>query len=155
MVLLPQLYTHSRQNSSKKKNEESINEDLVRRNGLRIRGSNEEKIQVETKAYAAKSSKFLKRKPQRGSDEKKPNRESKSHENLRCYRCLEFGHIGRHSMMIVDSETYLSNDPYFKTDKNSLILDNGSSNDPYFKTDKNSLILDNGSTNQSHVLLSI
>ncbi|KAK9753805.1 hypothetical protein QE152_g1786 [Popillia japonica] len=92
----------------------------------RIRGSNEEKIQAETKAYAAKSSKFLKRKPQRGSDEKKPNRESKSHENLRCYRCLEFGHIGRHckgnnkqneadgqtktafqGMMRVDSETYV------------------------------------------------
>ncbi|KAK9686412.1 hypothetical protein QE152_g37208 [Popillia japonica] len=49
----------------------------------RIRDSNEEKIQVETKAYAAKTSKFFKRKPQRGSDEKKPNLESKSHENLR------------------------------------------------------------------------
>ncbi|KAK9732404.1 hypothetical protein QE152_g12828 [Popillia japonica] len=62
----------------------------------RIRGGNEEKIQTETKAYAAKSSEFFKRKPQRGSDEKKPNRESKSHENLRCYRCLEFGYISRH-----------------------------------------------------------
>ncbi|KAK9696394.1 hypothetical protein QE152_g31939 [Popillia japonica] len=92
----------------------------------RIRGSNEENIQAEAKAYAAKSSEFFKRKPQRGSDEKKSNRESKSHENLRCYRCLEFGHIGRHckgnnrqneadgqtktafqGMMRVDSETYV------------------------------------------------
>ncbi|KAK9692700.1 hypothetical protein QE152_g34988 [Popillia japonica] len=29
-------------------------------------------------------------------------------------------------MMRVDSEAYLTNDPYFKTDKNSWILDSGS-----------------------------
>ncbi|KAK9739299.1 hypothetical protein QE152_g9065 [Popillia japonica] len=107
----------------------------------RIRGSNEEKIQAETKAYAAKSTKYFKWKPQRGSDEKKPNRESKSYENLRCYRCLEFGEnphwqilyckgdnkqkepdgqpkIAFQAMMRVNSEAYLTNDPYFKTDRN-------------------------------------
>ncbi|KAK9701608.1 Receptor family ligand binding region [Popillia japonica] len=42
------------------------------------------------------------------TDEKKPNRESKPYENLRCYRCLEFGHICRHY------------------DKNRWILDSGS-----------------------------
>ncbi|KAK9694524.1 hypothetical protein QE152_g33485 [Popillia japonica] len=143
--------------TTKKKNDESINEYLFIQNTTNGMACYCFKILLPPKrrtmkasmniyrAYAAKSTKYFKRKPQRGSDEKKPNRESKSYENLRCYRCLEFDHIGRYckgdnkpkepdgqtkiafqTMMRVDSEAYLTNDPYFKTDKNSWILDSGS-----------------------------
>ncbi|KAK9753463.1 hypothetical protein QE152_g2043 [Popillia japonica] len=143
--------------TTKKKNDESINEYLRKSSGFIVLGlpneykylsrnlrvGNDDLTLSRDKGICSEESEFFKRKPQRGSDEKKPNRESQSHENLRCYRCLEFGHIGRHckennneadgqtkiafrAMMRVDSEAYLTNDPYFKTDKNSWILDSGS-----------------------------